>query len=96
MWILLGITVSMMLPVHYCVSPWVQERCALKNVCQQVEYSFPEFAHGKHPVRCIAMLKKCLKEQGQKPVGNKKKKNDHKINLKHRTRVTYFMMNIEM
>ncbi|HEX8356309.1 MAG TPA: hypothetical protein VF610_02810 [Segetibacter sp.] len=51
----------------------------MENPGHDIKCTLPEFAGGKHFMRCIAVKKKSLKEERQKPVAKKKYKNYHKL-----------------
>lgn len=68
MWVLLRIAVGVMHAVQNGVSPRVQKRRTLENVCQYIKNLLPAFTEGKHFMRGIPVKKKSLEEQGKEPV----------------------------
>lgn len=77
MWVPVGITVSMMHPVQNGVRPGDQERRPLRDEGQEVKESFAKPGHDKHVMGGIAMMKKCLCEERQKPMSDKQDQDRH-------------------
>ena len=75
------IRISMVHSVHHCICTRTQIRWTLSNIGIHKEYPLPKFTHCKHSVRCVTMLKKCLKEKWKEPMRKKEYQNSHKINL---------------
>ena len=75
MWILFGVTVGMVHPVHDCVCPGYQVGRPLCKPCQEVKEFFAFCASGIHLMGSIPMQEKGMKEQRNKPVRHKENKN---------------------
>jgi len=74
--IVLRIGKRMVHAVHYAIGPWAQVRRTLRDIRHDKKELLPGFAHGKRPVRGIAVLKKGLGKKRQVPVEHKGTKNN--------------------
>jgi len=70
--VLFRIAKRMVLAVHNRIGARVQIRRSLENECQDMKTALVKFIGSKHLMRCIPVQEKCLKEQGQEPVAEKK------------------------
>lgn len=64
--------------VHHPISRGTDVGRTLCNKTTNIKHFFPGFAHGKHAVRRITMVKKRLEKQGKIPVQREEDENSHK------------------
>jgi hypothetical protein len=76
--VFIGIAIRVMHPVHNGIRPWNKKRRSLRAPGKQVKQSLPFFTGYIMPVRSIPVQEEGMKEQGKKPVHEKKNNNNHK------------------
>jgi hypothetical protein len=76
------VAVGVVHPVEDRIGAGIEKRRTLGDKRESVKEPFPKFIHLKHLVRRIAMQEEGLREKGQKPVGEKKQRdNSHNNNI---------------
>ena len=79
MWILPGITVSMMHSVHYCIGSWHQKGRTLCQPGQKVKRLLPASAGSIHLVGGKPVQEKGMKKQRKKPMTKEKQQDEEHL-----------------